>query len=163
MAILATVGWCVLWVLLAFPAAVVALAEPSAPEGFAERPVEDVGLVDEDEQYVTRETVYAFNPVQARNEFKVGVYYTKKGSHRAAAGRYLEATRWDSNYAEAYRRLGMARERLGEADGAADAYSRYLTLEPGGKRSAEVRKRLRGLRAHQLPRDGGTPGPGPVP
>ncbi len=144
-------------------AAAVALLLPVSPAlaqeedgswgAFAERPAEYGELVDEDEQFAPRRQEYAFNPVQARNELKVGNYYAKKGSHRAAAGRYEEATRWDSNFAEAYWRLGMAQERLGKPREAIDAYSRYLGIEALGKRARSVRKRLERLQvsAGQLP------------
>lgn len=116
-------------------------------EGFAERSSEHEGLVDEDEEYAPREQVYAFNPVQARNEVKVGIYYAKKGNHRAAVGRFLAATKWDATSGEAYWRLGMARQELGQDEGAAEAFGRYLDLEPQGKRARQARKRLAKLEA----------------
>ena len=117
--------------------------EPSTRAGdFAERPTESEGLVDEDEEYARKEQTYAFNPVQARQELKVGNHYAKKGSYRAAAGRYLEATRWDAGFAEAYRRLGSAREELGQPEAALEAYRRYLEIEPNGKQARQVRERI---------------------
>ena len=110
--------------------------------GFKERPEEPAVMVDEDEEFAPPQQEYAFNPVQARNELKVGIFYAKKGSHRAAALRYLEATRWDSGLAEAFRRLGMAREKLSEPDAAASAYRRFLEIEPNGKAARQVRQRL---------------------
>lgn len=112
---------------------------------FAERPEEYPELVDEDEEFAPRQ-VYAFNPVQAQKELKVGNYYAKKGSHRAAARRYLEATRWDTNFAEAYWRLGQAREKLEESDEATAAYARFLALEPNGSRARQIRRRLERLK-----------------
>ena len=120
--------------------------DTATPSGFAERPEELEGLVDEDEQYATPQQEYAFNPVQAGKELRVGIYYAKKGSHRAAAGRFLEATRWDMSLAEAYWRLGMAREKLAQADEAIDAYVRFLKIEPKGRKSRDVGKRLERLR-----------------
>lgn len=127
-------------------------AEETDAGSFAERPEEYPELVDEDEDFAPRQ-VYAFNPVQARKELKVGNYYAKKGSHRAAARRYLEATRWDSNLAEAYWRLGQAREKLDEADEATAAYARFLALEPDGSRARQIRRRLERLKrdADRLP------------
>lgn len=127
-------------------------AEEADVGSFAERPEEYPELVDEDEDFAPRQ-VYAFNPVQARKELKVGNYYAKKGSHRAAARRYLEATRWDSNLAEAYWRLGQAREKLDEADEATAAYARFLALEPDGSRARQIRRRLERLKrdAGRLP------------
>lgn len=124
-----------------------ALAEPGAegPGTFAERPEENLELVDEDEQFAPKQQTYAFNPVQARNELKVGNYYAKKGSYRAAAGRYLEATRWDPNFGEAYWRLGLARERQGSAAEAIEAYTRFLAIEPSGRKARSVRRSIEAL------------------
>lgn len=119
-----------------------ALLAQEAPEGFAERSPEPEGLVDEDEEYAPQEQVYAFNPVQARNELKVGVYYAKKGNHRAAVGRFLAATKWDASFGEAYWRLGAARQELGQIEGAVEAFGRYLDLEPRGKRARQARTRI---------------------
>ncbi len=118
----------------------------SAPEGFSERPEDRPELVDEDEEFNPRKQTYAFNPVQARNELKVGNHYFKKGSHKAAAGRYLEATRWDSNFGEAYWRLGLAREELGRSAEALEAYTNYLAVEPNGNRASQARARSAKLR-----------------
>ena len=117
-----------------------------APEGFSKRSEASPDFVDEDEDYAPRKQAYAFNPVQARNELKVGNYYAKKGSHKAAAGRYLEATRWDANFGEAYWRLGMAREALGQPKEALEAYTNYLAIEPHGKKASQVRARAEKLR-----------------
>ena len=132
-----------------------ALAEEDekGPPSFAERPEEYSELIDEDEQFAPKKQVYAFNPVQARNELKVGNYYSKKGSYRAAAGRYLEATRWNPSFAEAYWRLGVARENLNQPAEAIEAYTRFLGIEPTGRRSRSVRQSLEHLRksVEQLP------------
>ena len=145
-------GIALLAALLCAPVAAADEADETPP-GFAERPEEYGDLVDEDEQYAPRQQVYAFNPVQARAELKVGIYYSKKGSHRAAAGRYREATRWDSNFAEAYWRLGIALEKLEKPREALEAYNSFLAIEPVGKKAREVGKRLGRLRrtVEQLP------------
>ena len=86
-------------------------------------------MKDEDED-VAEETTYVFNPIQAKREVKVGRFYEKKGNHRAAAGRYLEATRWNPSFVEAYWRLGRAREKMSQGQQALDAYRTYLELDP---------------------------------
>jgi tetratricopeptide (TPR) repeat protein len=99
------------------------------------------GLVDEDEDLLPT-TNYAFNPIQAKNDLKVGKFYAKRGSYRAAAGRFLEATKWNPLYAEAHLRLGEAREAMNQGAQALDAYLSYLSLEPNGKVAAQVRERV---------------------
>src|SRR4051794_37762941 len=95
---------------------------------------------EEDESLAPKE--YSFNPLQASKELKIGNYYFKKGSYRAAAQRFLEATRWDNTLAEAFLRLGEAREKQRDHKAAAEAYAKYLELAPDAKDAAEVKKRL---------------------
>lgn len=99
------------------------------------------GLVDEDEDLLPA-TTYAFNPIQAKKDLKVGDFYAKKGNDRAAAARYLEATRWNPQYAEAYWKLAEARDQLGQAPQALDAYRSYLALEPDGKQAQRAELRV---------------------
>jgi tetratricopeptide (TPR) repeat protein len=85
---------------------------------------------------------YAFNPVQATKEITVGNYYFKQKKYRAAAGRFLEATRWNPGLAEAFLRLGVAREKLRDKAGAQEAYAKYLELAPDAKDADEIRRKL---------------------
>jgi tetratricopeptide (TPR) repeat protein len=96
---------------------------------------------DEDED-VLPQTEYAFNPIQAEKDLKIGDFYWKKGNHRAAAARYLEATRWNPGFADAYWRLGEAREKLNQPAEALNAYRKYLDVEGGGKKAGEAKKRI---------------------
>jgi tetratricopeptide (TPR) repeat protein len=119
------------WILaLAF--AVVACAQ-QAPKPEQEPPEEDESLVPKE---------YSFNPLQASKELKIGNYYLKKGSFRAAAQRFQEATKWDGTLAEAFLRLGEAREKLRDKKAAAAAYAKYLEIAPDAKDAADVKKRL---------------------
>jgi tetratricopeptide (TPR) repeat protein len=95
---------------------------------------------EEDESLKERE--YSFNPLQAQKEFNVGNFYFKKGSYKAAAMRYEEAVKWNPGYAEAYLRLGEAREKLGQKREAIEAYKAFLENAPDHKRAAEIRKKL---------------------
>jgi tetratricopeptide (TPR) repeat protein len=100
---------------------------------------------EEDESEKPKE--YAFNPLQAEKEMKVGEYYFKaKKAYKAAAYRFREATRWNPTLAEAFLRLGEAEEKLHDMDAAHAAYSRYLELEPTGKEADAVKKKLAGKR-----------------
>lgn len=115
---------------------------------YQEPPEEDKGSA--------RETEYAFNPLQASKEFRVGLFYWKKGSYKAAAGRFEEAVKWNPGYAEAWFRLAEARERLAQAetrpaerqallDAAVEAFQKYLELEPDGERAKTARRKLERL------------------
>ncbi len=95
---------------------------------------------EEDETLVQKE--YTFNPIQAKKEVEVGNQYFRKGSYRAASLRYREAAKWDENYAEAYRRLGEACEKLKDAACLRKAYEKFLTLAPDSKEAARIRKLL---------------------
>ena len=118
-------------------------APPSAP-------IE--GLVDEDED-VLPQTNYVFNPLQAKKDLKIGDFYTKKGSHRAAAARYLEATRWNPQFSDAFWKLAESRERLKQPSQALEAYRNFLRVGASGKRAETARKRVAELESEieQLP------------
>jgi len=105
---------------------------------------EACGLVDEDEDLLPT-TSYAFNPIQAKKDLKIGDFYAKKGNRRAAAARYLEATRWNPQYAEAYWKLAEARDELRQNSHALDAYRSYLALEPNGKQAKQAQVRIEHL------------------
>jgi len=95
---------------------------------------------EEDESLTVKE--YSFNPLQAEKEVKIGAYYFKKGSYRAATQRFREAARWDPANAEAWLRLGEAQDKLKDRAAAREAYSKYLELKPDAKDAAEIRKKL---------------------
>jgi tetratricopeptide (TPR) repeat protein len=90
--------------------------------------------------------VYGFNPLQAQKEIRTGNYYFKKGSFRAAAGRFEEATKWNSGEPEAWLRLGEAQEKLKDHKAARTAYTKYLELAGDSKIADEIRKKLEKLK-----------------
>jgi len=98
-----------------------------------EPPEEDVVLKPKD---------YVFNPLQAQKELRIGSYYYKKGSYKAAGNRFREAALWDPTSAEAFLRLGEAEEKSRNKKAAKEAFLKYLELAPDGKEAVAVRKRL---------------------
>lgn len=122
--------------LLGFPLCAQKPAEQPPPQ-HAEPAEEDVTAVPRE---------YEFNPIQAENEIKVGRFYMKRGSFKAAAGRFEEAAKWNPQAAEAYRLLGEAREKLKDPKAARAAYQKYLEMAPEAKDAAGVRKRIAALK-----------------
>jgi tetratricopeptide (TPR) repeat protein len=110
--------------------------KPAAPAQVATPP-------EEDETLAVKE--YSFNPLQAEKELKVGEYYFKKGSFRAAALRFREATKWNPGFTEAWIRLGDAEMKRKDEPAAKAAYAKYLELAPEAKNAAEVRKKIEKL------------------
>lgn len=108
----------------------------------AQAPQPPVPVEPEEEEPELRPKEYSLNPIQAENEIRVGRYYMKKGSFRAAAGRFDEATKWNPGSSEAFLMLGGAREKLKDRKGAQAAYSKYLELAPDAKLAGDVKKRL---------------------
>lgn len=106
--------------------------EKTGPQ-YQEPPEEDVGSAPKE---------YTFNPLQASKEVRIGNYYFKKGSYKAAAHRFEEALKWNPSLADAAFRLGESREKLKDKQGAHDAYKKYLAIEPDGKEAAAVKKKL---------------------
>jgi tetratricopeptide (TPR) repeat protein len=85
---------------------------------------------------------YVLNPLQAEKEIRIGNYYYKKGSYKAAMNRYREAVKWDPNSAEGWYKLGEAQLKLGNNKEFREAWTKYLSIEPDGKNSSAVKKRL---------------------
>ena len=117
--------------------ATLAWAQPPQPQPPEEDPPE--------EDIAEKPKEYAFNPLQAENEIKVGKFYAKRGSWKAASMRFTEATLWDPNSAPAWLLLGEAREKLKDSKGARDAYQKFLQIAPDAKEAREVKKRLEKL------------------
>jgi tetratricopeptide (TPR) repeat protein len=117
------------------------LALAALPAAYAQ--ADEVEPPEEDESLQPKE--YTFNPLQAENEMKVGAFYFKRGSWRAASLRFSEATKWNPSLGEAWRRLGECREKLDDVPGAIDAYRKYLETEPAGKPAKDVEKKVAAL------------------
>lgn len=107
--------------------------------------VEKDGLPPEEDKSIAV-PVYGFNPLQAQKEIRTGNYYFKKGSYRAAAGRFEEATKWNSGEPEAWLRLGEAEEKLKDHKAARNAYTKYLELASDSKIADEIRRKLEKLK-----------------
>lgn len=110
-------------------------SKPQAQE--QEPPEEDEGLAPKE---------YSFNPLEAEKNLKVGNYYFKKGNYKAAVSRFLEATKWNPNYAEAFLRLGEGEEKMKDKKAANEAYAKFLQLAPTSKDAEAVKKKLSGQR-----------------
>lgn len=114
--------------------ALLAQQEKSQPQP-QEPPEEDAGLVVKE---------YSFNPLQAAREVRVGHFYAKKGSWRAAASRFEEATKWEPGNVEAWLKLGEMREKLKDDKGAREAYAKVLELAPDSKNAPALKKKVAG-------------------
>jgi Tfp pilus assembly protein PilF len=85
---------------------------------------------------------YSFNPLQASKELRIGEYYFKKKSYRAAANRFREATHWNPSFPDAFLRLAETEEKLNDRKAAQEAYAKYLELNPGEKDAETIKKKL---------------------
>jgi tetratricopeptide (TPR) repeat protein len=88
---------------------------------------------------------YVFNPLQAEKEIKVGSFYLRKGSYRAAVRRFEEAAKWDPNSAEAYLKLGEAYAKMNDKKGAKNAWKKFLDLQPDSKEAESIRRKIEKL------------------
>jgi tetratricopeptide (TPR) repeat protein len=121
-----------MWVVLAPIAVAQAPKEPPAEEGQLP-PEEDKAKIPDQ---------YSFNPLRSKKEVTVGEFYFKKGDFKAAARRFLEATKWNDGNAEAWLRLGDAMEKMKDTKAAHEAWEKYIELAPDAKNAAEVRRKL---------------------
>lgn len=116
---------------------------PPAPQKKLQTPQskpEEQEPPEEDESLKPKE--YALNPLESARNLTAGNFYYKKGNYRAAAKRYLEATRWDPTSAEALLKLAEADEKVKDFPGAREAYTKYLALAPDAKNAAEIKKKI---------------------
>lgn len=122
----------------------VALVLALVLSAFAQKP-EPVEPPEEDASLKIKE--YALNPVQAEKEYKVGIFYAKKKSWRAAANRFEEAVKWNPGYADAHYKLAETLEKLGDAERTREAWQQFIENAPDDKRVAEAQKRVKELTA----------------
>jgi len=132
------------WILALAFAVLASAQQPPQKKESKPAPQQEQAPPEEDESLVPKE--YSFNPLQAAKELRVGNYYFKKHNYRAASQRFTEATKWDGTMAEAYLRLGEAKEKQHDRKAAAGAYAKYLEITPDAKDAPEVKKRLEKLR-----------------
>jgi len=105
-------------------------------------PVQQEQDLPEEDERLAGDKHYEFNPLQATKEVQIGNFYFKKGSYRAAALRFREATQWNPGDSDAWLRLAEASEKLKDAKAAREAYAKYLEVAPDARNAAEVRKKL---------------------
>lgn len=109
------------------------------------KPTKELAPPEEDTSSAT-DREYTFNPLQAKKDIATGNYYLKKGSFRAAAGRFEEATKWNDADTEAWLRLAETEEKLKDHKSARAAYEKYLELAPDAKNAAEIQKKIAKLK-----------------
>jgi tetratricopeptide (TPR) repeat protein len=100
----------------------------------------------EEDEAITPPKEYSFNPLQAEKELRIGNYYFKKGSYKAAANRFRESVKWNAGFAEAYLRLGDAEVKLRDSKTAREAYTKFVELAPDDKRAQALKKKVAGKR-----------------
>ncbi len=88
----------------------------------------------------SRKVEYTFSPEKARKEIEVGEFHMRRRNWAAATERFEEALKWNPKSADAWYRLGEAREKKGELAKSVEAYRKYLELGPTGKKSKDVQK-----------------------
>ena len=121
--------------LLALVTSLALFAQKPAAEPKPQEPVEEDKTLQPPKEY-------EFNPLQAETEITTGKYYFKKGSYKAAAGRFREAVKWNPQSADAYLWLGNTLAKSKDTKGAKEAYTKYLELSPDAKNATEIKKKL---------------------
>jgi tetratricopeptide (TPR) repeat protein len=85
---------------------------------------------------------FVLNPLESERNVKVGDYYWRRKNYRAAANRYVRATKFNPSSAEAFFKLGEAEDKLKNKDAARVAFQRVLELAPDSKLAQEAKKRI---------------------
>ena len=88
-------------------------------------------IPEEDEGEQTHETEYHFNPIRAKKEYDVGIFYMHKSSYRAAVKRFTEATLLEPRVGgKLYLKLGEAQVKLKHKDDARKSLAKVIELAP---------------------------------
>ena len=104
-------------------------------------PLPDEGNIpEEDESQRSSEEPCHFNPIRAKKEYDVGMYYLHKSSYRGAVQRLMKATCWNPGWEEAYLKLGEAEAKLKHKDEARKAFQKVIELAPDSKEAKEAKK-----------------------
>jgi regulator of sirC expression with transglutaminase-like and TPR domain len=85
------------------------------------------------------------DPAQVQQLTQTATAALLRGEVLHAVELLREVTRLDPSHALAWRSLGLALERAGDARAALDAYQHYLSLVPTGQQADMVRERMRAL------------------
>lgn len=104
-----------------------------------QQPPDEDNPPEEDEEQKPEQ--YAFNPLKAKQVLDIGMFYMHKSQYKGATGRFLEATKWNPGWAEAYLRLGEAQAKLGRPDDAKKSFAKVVELAPKSKEAREAEKR----------------------
>lgn len=110
-----------------------------AASGQGQQPPDEDNPPEEDEEQKPEQ--YAFNPLKAKQVLEIGMFYMHKSQYKGAAGRFLEATKWNPGWAEAYFRLGEAQAKLGRTEDAKKSFAKVIELAPKSKEAREAGKR----------------------
>jgi TolA-binding protein len=104
-------------------------------------PLPDEGNIpEEDEGEQTHDEDCHFNPIRAKKEYDVGMFYMHKSSYRAAVKRFEKAACWNPNWEEAYLKLGEAQVKLKHKDDARKSLAKVIELAPDSKEAKEAKK-----------------------
>jgi tetratricopeptide (TPR) repeat protein len=89
--------------------------------------------------------MHPYNPMKAMKDVEVGDYHYKRKNYRAAISRYQEALEYKPHDAVATFALAQSLEKVGDDNGAREAYEDYLKTLPNGPEAARCRKALEHL------------------
>jgi len=106
-----------------------------------------LALPPQDPAPVSQETgQHRVDPEKAQKEFEVGEFYLRKKSYAAAASRFDRSTTLNPKFADAWFKLGQAREGTGELQKALEAYEKFLQVDPKHKKARDAGKRIARLK-----------------
>lgn len=99
------------------------------------------------DQAEEKEEIVEHNPERARESVEIGDFYFKRDNYKAAADRYREAIRYDTEWPEPYEKLVEALFELNDLEAAIETCENFVTTNPGSKAVLEFEERAQKLRA----------------
>jgi len=121
------------------------VAQTPAPQKHAEDQLPDeTNLPEEDESVAPKK--YVLNPLEAKRNLDIGNEEFKGGHYQGALSRFLDATHYNPNFAEAFLRVGETQEKLHNGKAARAAFEKVIKLAPDSKFAEKARKRLESIK-----------------
>lgn len=93
------------------------------------------------------EEIIEHSPEKARESKEIGDFYFKRDNYKAAADRYREAIRYDTEWPESYEKLVEALLEMNDLEGAIEACENFVTTNPGSKAVPEFKEKAQQFRA----------------
>jgi len=122
-----------------------AVPQQPAPKQAEQQPPDETNPPEEDESVAPKK--YVLNPLEAKRNIDIGNEEFKGGHYQGALSRFIDATRYNPNSAEAFLRVGETQEKLHNNGRARIAFQKVIKLSPDSKFAEKAKKKLGSIKS----------------